>query len=96
MKADPKTPDEILANAQETLRAIDQLKQCPEFVGFYQSFLRARRDAFDRAALHTAGLTLEQREIQRLLGREYDELIDKALDNAASMARKAIAQGGKL
>lgn len=95
MKSEPKTPQEIVANAEETLRAIQKLKECEEFTGFYTRFLEARRDGHDREALHTANLTLEEREVRRRIGREYDDLLG-SLDTAAAMAKKAIAQKGRL
>jgi len=51
--------------------------------------LRQRGAGHDDAALRAAGLSLDEREVRRRMGREYEELIG-ALDVQLALAKRTI------
>ncbi len=89
MKKEKKSTEEVVGEAEEALRAIEKLKACPEFTGYFMALLARRRDRHDGAALREANMEIQEREVRRRIGREYDDLLN-ALDVEAAMARKAI------
>lgn len=85
-----KTKDEIIADAEESLRSVGKLVDCPEFRGFFLSLVRRRRDMHDHAVLHDGSLSAQEREIVRRLGRELEEVL-KLHEVEAAMAKREIA-----
>lgn len=90
VKSAPKSREQLVEESEQKLRAISELMSCPAFVNFYLPMLRARGEEHDQAALKTAGLALEEREVRRRIGREYDEIV-VAHEKAAALARGTIA-----
>ena len=86
-----KTRDEIIADADETLRAVGKLMECAEFKGFFLDLVRRRRDVHDHGVLRDESLSAQDREIKRRLARELDEVL-KLHEVEAALARRELEQ----
>lgn len=76
------------------LLAIDELKKCGAFTGYYMGRLRAKADALKARVLNDGSISPEEREHLRRIWLEYENEILKMVESDAGVAQGTIRKGG--
>jgi len=81
--ATPTHEDEI-EKAYRTIAAVNQLKDCPAFTGYFMELLRKKQERIRHTVLNNEIITPEIREAMRLGAKEYDTIMKLADNDLAS------------